>query len=218
MWWKAITRSPGLNSLHAFAARRHHAGGFVAENARRREQVVLDLLQVGVADAASLHAHQHLSRADLGNRHTLHFNASIPRVDRCVHLLLNQNRQSARNSPKALDARVASRASRIIPGQIHGLHAALRATCLVLTRPLTSRKQVEVDRQVLARHITHHPDAIEWQSTALRRRRNSDRLHLDHPRPAIGKPRLLGSRRRHPIDRQHCSPPGRPLRPQAPAL
>jgi len=53
---------------YAAAHARHYAGSLVPVDPRRRQQVVLDLLQIGVADAASLHAHQQLTGADFGRR------------------------------------------------------------------------------------------------------------------------------------------------------
>ena len=56
----------------AAAHRGHHAGGLVPVDARRRQQIVFDLLQIGVADAASFHADQNLAGADRRRRDLLH--------------------------------------------------------------------------------------------------------------------------------------------------
>ena len=42
----------------AVADSRDRSGGLVAEDTRRRKQVVLDLFQVGMANATRFHAHQ----------------------------------------------------------------------------------------------------------------------------------------------------------------
>ncbi len=41
----------------------HHARGFMSIDAGRRQQIVFDLLEIGVADAASLHADQNFAAA-----------------------------------------------------------------------------------------------------------------------------------------------------------
>ena len=56
----------GLEFRDVGAHVRDHARGLMAVNARRGEQVVFDLLEIGVADAAGFHADEDFARADLG--------------------------------------------------------------------------------------------------------------------------------------------------------
>src|SRR5579884_253783 len=56
----SIARPEARNAL---AHSGHHPRGFVAENARRRQQVILHLLQVGMADTAGMHLDKDLPRA-----------------------------------------------------------------------------------------------------------------------------------------------------------
>jgi len=50
-------------SAHFPARCGDYAGGFMAEDARRRQQVVFDLFEIGVTDAAALDADQQFARA-----------------------------------------------------------------------------------------------------------------------------------------------------------
>src|ERR1019366_1765449 len=63
----------------------HRAGGFVPVDARRLEQVVLDLLQVGMADAASFHANEDFARADPRRWNFLHLNRTLASIHGRVH-------------------------------------------------------------------------------------------------------------------------------------
>ena len=64
----------------------HHAGGFMAENARRGEQIVFDFLEIGVADAAAFHANQQLAGADgRASGLRLHRDFAVAGVDGGLH-------------------------------------------------------------------------------------------------------------------------------------
>jgi hypothetical protein len=54
-------------------------------NSRRRQQIVFDFLEVGVADAARFDANEHLARADFGYRNRLHFHHAIALIHRSLH-------------------------------------------------------------------------------------------------------------------------------------
>src|SRR5207247_3207638 len=53
----------------------------VAEDAGRGQQALLDLLEVGAADAAGLDPDEHLTRAGLGARNLLHPEVVRPAID-----------------------------------------------------------------------------------------------------------------------------------------
>ena len=78
----AITRAELVDARTDFG---HHAGGFVPINSRRFEQVVLDLLQIGIADSTGLHPHQDLAGADLGRRNLFHVNDARAAINGGVH-------------------------------------------------------------------------------------------------------------------------------------
>ena len=82
---------------------RHHSGRFMAVNARRRQQVVFDLLQIGVADAAGFHPDQDLARPDGGRGDLLDATTLCAAIYGGMHGLRVwrsvQNRQSAKKSP-----------------------------------------------------------------------------------------------------------------------
>src|ERR1039458_3325503 len=67
------------------ADRSHRAGGLVPEDARRLEQVVLDLLQVRITDAASFHPNEDFARADSRRRNFLHLNRTLASIHGRVH-------------------------------------------------------------------------------------------------------------------------------------
>ena len=62
----------GSVTCNSLPHRRHHTRRLMSINARRRKQVVLDLLQIGMADTARLNADQDLTAADFGNRNRFH--------------------------------------------------------------------------------------------------------------------------------------------------
>ncbi len=94
----------------AAAHRGHYARCLVAVNARRSQQVVFDLLEVGMADAACLDTDENLARTDLRRRDLFHRNYAVRRGTRrrawSPVSCLRQNRQSAIKSPSTHAARV----------------------------------------------------------------------------------------------------------------
>ncbi len=75
----------GGESPHAAADGRHYARRLMSKDARRREQVVFDLLEIGVADPAALHADQQFARSDGRRRHLLHRHHAVAGIDRGAH-------------------------------------------------------------------------------------------------------------------------------------
>ncbi len=65
--------------------RRHNSSRFVTVHPRRRQQVVLDLLEVGVTDATSFHPYQNLATPDGGCGNLLNADHALPAIDGCVH-------------------------------------------------------------------------------------------------------------------------------------
>ena len=62
-----------------------HAGSLMSEDARRREQVVLDFFEIGVADSTAFHADQQFSRTDGGRGDRLNGDLAVARVDGRLH-------------------------------------------------------------------------------------------------------------------------------------
>ena len=81
-------------SAHARARGCHDASRLVAKNARRRKQIVFDLLEIGVADTAAFHADEELARPDGGRRHLLHRYPAFAGVDRGPHHIGHGNWRS----------------------------------------------------------------------------------------------------------------------------
>ena len=84
----------GMKARDAGAHRRDHAGGFVAVNPGRLQQVIGDLLQIRVADAARLHADQDLPRTNLRDGNRFHFHASGAAIHRGLHCPLPRHSTS----------------------------------------------------------------------------------------------------------------------------
>ena len=61
------------------------AGGFVAKDARRRDCAILNLLDVGRADAADGHFNQQLIRTDARHRHRLEAQIVCPAINHRAH-------------------------------------------------------------------------------------------------------------------------------------
>ena len=57
----------------------------MAEDPGRREQVVLDLLEIGVTDAAAFHLNQQFAGANSGGGHLLHRYPAVAGVNRGSH-------------------------------------------------------------------------------------------------------------------------------------
>jgi hypothetical protein len=78
----AVARAVGLD---AFADRRHHAGGLVAEDARGGMRTGGDLLEVGAADTAGVNANEHFSGANGGYWNSLEADIIHAAVDGGLH-------------------------------------------------------------------------------------------------------------------------------------
>ncbi len=74
-----------LELLHAGADLSHRAGQLVAENLRRREEPVMNLLDVRAADAAGAYTEQHLARTDLRNGDSLDDDAVFAPINARAH-------------------------------------------------------------------------------------------------------------------------------------
>ena len=75
----------GREARDAFAHSRHHAGGLMAVNPRRSQQVVLDFLEIGVADAAGFNANQNFTGADFGHRDGFHLDDALAFIHGGLH-------------------------------------------------------------------------------------------------------------------------------------
>ena len=80
----AVTRTPLANPV---AHRLNRSGNFVSENLRRRQEAVLDLLDVRSADAAGPDAHQHFTGGNLRHRNFLRRHAALAAIDSSPHAL-----------------------------------------------------------------------------------------------------------------------------------
>ena len=78
----AITRLELADSL---TYRCHDARCLVSEDARRGVRAAGNFLEIGSADAASVHPNQQLARTDLRHGHGFHPNVVDPAIDRRVH-------------------------------------------------------------------------------------------------------------------------------------
>ena len=81
---------PDLELPDAGAGADDGAGGFMAKNARRRHGAILDLLDVGRADAADGHPDQQFSRPDPRHGHGLEPQIIRPAINHRLHRLGNQ--------------------------------------------------------------------------------------------------------------------------------
>jgi hypothetical protein len=70
---------------HALTNGGHYARDFMTVNARRREQIVLDLFEIGVANPATLHADQHFARPDGRRLNRLNGDAAVSKIDGGLH-------------------------------------------------------------------------------------------------------------------------------------
>jgi hypothetical protein len=82
----------GSEFRDARAYRRYHAGRLVPVDPRWREQVMLDLLQVGVADAARLDPNQKFPRSNKRRRNFFYLNHAGPTIYGSVHGLRYRTR------------------------------------------------------------------------------------------------------------------------------
>ena len=69
----------------SFADGGDDARGFMAVDAGRRQKIVFDLLQIGVADATALDANQDLARADDGSFNGLDRDPALAPIDSGLH-------------------------------------------------------------------------------------------------------------------------------------
>ena len=74
-----MTRSPGLIIRDIRATAADHAGGLMAVDSGRRQQIVFDFLEIGVADAAGFHPNQNLAGANFGRVDLVDGNVLSPR-------------------------------------------------------------------------------------------------------------------------------------------
>ena len=75
-----------MNLRYAAADCDHRARQFVTENLRRRDEAVMNLLDVRAADAARGHAEEHFSLANFWNRHGLDDHSSFAAIHPRAHL------------------------------------------------------------------------------------------------------------------------------------
>ena len=80
-----MTRSPISIIAHPRSDRGDHARRLMPENPRRREQVVLDLLEIGVADPAAFHPDQQFSGPDGGRGYRFHRNRAVAGIHGGLH-------------------------------------------------------------------------------------------------------------------------------------
>ncbi len=83
---KADDTIAGLELCNARAGLHDGTGQFVTQNLRRLDEAVVNLLDVGAANAARRHPKEHFSRADFRNRHVFDDHATLAAVDAGAHL------------------------------------------------------------------------------------------------------------------------------------
>src|SRR4029077_17092851 len=74
-----------LEIANAFADLRHNACGLMAVDSRRSEKIVLDLLQIGVTDAAGFHAYEDLPSRYARSGHVLNGDDGSPFIHGGAH-------------------------------------------------------------------------------------------------------------------------------------
>ena len=75
----------GSERLNPGSNRHYLSGRLMPVDTGRGQQVVLDLLEVGVADAAALHSHQKFARSNDGYGDRLDAHSAVALVDGSVH-------------------------------------------------------------------------------------------------------------------------------------
>ena len=114
------------------------AGGFVAKDARRRHRAVLDLLDVGRADAAHRHPDEQFARPDARHRHRLHPQIVCPAINHRLHGLRNRQHAAVlshrspgfhrqKGAPSARQDQVVIQAFAIVSGALFPLRLAEQA-------------------------------------------------------------------------------------------
>jgi hypothetical protein len=78
---------PGLILGDAIPGSGDHPGRFMAVDARRRKQIVLNLFEIGVADAAGFHPYEDFIRRNGRRLDVLHRNPPAPGIDGGPHVL-----------------------------------------------------------------------------------------------------------------------------------
>src|SRR5581483_4436982 len=75
----------GLESGHPTSHRCYYPCGLMSIDARRLQQVVFDLFQIGVTDPTGFHTHKNLSREDRRRWNFFHADNALAAIDGCVH-------------------------------------------------------------------------------------------------------------------------------------
>ncbi len=70
---------------HSLADGNDDTGRFVTIDTRRRKQVVLDLLEIGMTDAAGFHANKQLARPDDRRVDALDSDLAVSGINGCPH-------------------------------------------------------------------------------------------------------------------------------------
>jgi len=76
----------GLEILNFLADGRNFAGCFVSIYPRRRQQIVLNLLQIGMTDAATVDFYEYFSWSDLRHGNRLDADSALARVNGRPHV------------------------------------------------------------------------------------------------------------------------------------
>src|SRR5579864_5596982 len=93
------------------------AGQLVAQDLGRLNEAVVNLFDVGTADAARRNSEEHLARTDLGNRHLLEDDSALAAVDAGAHLARTTTRGFARYALCDGLAHIASASALAISGR-----------------------------------------------------------------------------------------------------
>ena len=167
-------------------------------DARRRQQVVFDLLQIGVADAAGFHANQQSRRGRSRAWGPARRHHALALVHSGVHGCRerrSQNRQSAKNSPSVREAarlRLPRRSNSGNKSTGRRQAAAIRLHCT--ESAVGKERRIEVQMKTFAGQIGNRFYAIKRQMQLRCLGGNAGRFHLHRGGPPRAQLTLLFDR------------------------
>ncbi len=147
----------------------HHAGGFMPINARRRQQVVFDLLEVGMADSAGFHADQNFAGPNGRSGNLFDGDDTLASINRRVHGVGDcasvriGNRQKTLPMPsRGLDTPASQPDQFRKPDKRMAQHTLQKFDCIEVS--VLAEGRVEIVGHSLPRQICYDLYAIERQA------------------------------------------------------
>ena len=142
----------------------------MAVDARRSQQIVFDLLEIGVADAAAS-TRTSSSPGPISGVGTASTDTTLCRVDRGPHGRRDRSGSESTVGNKVSQACAAGH-SGAQPEQLRqsrGRRSAADQQCVARKMAVGSASAIEVDRKTFLRQVGHRPDAIKRQPERSRR-------------------------------------------------